>query len=1001
MKISCERCSAQYDLDENRIPPSGMMMKCPACLHQFTVRRGGATQPVMPKPPAPPATPPPKPPARREIELSTFHEDEGPTPLPDDAPGMMAPNPDEIDLPAPKESSAPELPAPKAASRGTAIPPPKPPALPVAAVTPARMPPPIPPKALDRGWTSDEPPASTSRPGAPGPDEIDLPAPVDPSRRDIIDLPAPKSAGAGPRPIQLDEDEADLLAPKERGPQVGISLDAPDLDDLPSMGHLGDEAGPPALELDNIDVVAPKVERPELPAPKAETTDVAPKAETTDVAPRAETVDVAFKGVSRLPPSSSTAEPARSAPPRAAAPAPAQDQHEDDEEKPKRRWGRALISAAGVLLLLGGVGVALGLFTGFGQQLLRGKQSTQVEQQLMTARKQMADDTLGSYRKAALGLESLVEQDPKATEAAALAVQAYLGAARLGLPSELKHADALLAKITDDKAAQLPDFQKAKALRSMVVGNFADARSKLGLVLQKAPADASALVYLGWTELAAGDPAAADQAFGRALAAEATRAAALYGAGVAKERLGDVAAAHDLYGRALARSPLHLGAAVGAVRTGPKAKTAANDAQAEVAQLIEKRSSSAAPKELGDAWATVGVLAAQQGRREEAEDRLKRALALDPENAMARVALARAQCDLKHCPDAVEPLRKLVAAQPKNVDARLVLVRALVETNGAAEAATTLAPAVKAAPKAAPVLYWQARVLLAQAKPDREQALQRFKDTIAADPKFIPAYIAESNTFAALDQPDDAVAALQAAQMKAADDAGLMVELGEAYLALGKPTDAEARFRAALEKEPEAGNARVDLGAALEAQNKLDEARAQYDQVANEDPKYPGILERQARLAARQGRKSDAARLFDQALKQGVPTESAAPGRGHALPRSGDRAARRRAQVGRGGPPRRRALGDGAPAVGAHGAGGRPRRRGAARGATRGDALRSTRGAPRARQGAGGDQQARPGDLRSTTWRAVRPIRRSWARRSWDARASSCAWARARMRWRS
>ena len=144
------------------------------------------------------------------------------------------------------------------------------------------------------------------------------------------------------------------------------------------------------------------------------------------------------------------------------------------------------------------------------------------------------------------------------------------------------------------------------------------------------------------------------------------------------------------------------------------------------------------------------MLASGQGRRDEAEDRLKRALGLDPDNAAARVALARVQCDLKHCADAVEPLQKLVAAQPKNLDARLALVRALVETNDAAEAATTLAPALqgRAQRRRAAVLYWQGRVLVAQAKPDREQALQRFKDAIAADPKFMPAYVAESNTFA-------------------------------------------------------------------------------------------------------------------------------------------------------------------------------------------------------------------------------------------------------------
>jgi tetratricopeptide (TPR) repeat protein len=482
----------------------------------------------------------------------------------------------------------------------------------------------------------------------------------------------------------------------------------------------------------------------------------------------------------------------------------------------------------------------------------------------------MADDTLGSYRKAAQSLQALVEADPKATEAAAVAAQARLGAARLGVASELREADTTLGRIVDEKAPELPDYQKAKALRAMVAGNFADARAKLGAVLAKAPADAGALAYLGWTELAAGDAAAADKAFARALAAEATRAAALYGDGVAKERLGDAAAAHDLYARALTRSPTHFGAAVGAARTGAKG----NEAQAAVQEIIDKRAPAAGPKEVGDAWATVGVLAERQGRRDEAEDRLKRALALDPDNAGARVALGRVQCELKHCADAVEPLKKLVAAQPSNLQARIGLTRALVETNDVPAAAAMLAPAVKEAPKSATVLYWQARLLVAQAKPDREAALAKLKDAIAADPKFLPAYVAESSVFAALAQPDDAVAALQAAQAQAADDPELMIELGEAYLSLARPADAEARFRSALDKKPDARNARVDLGAALEAQNKLDEARAEYDKVAAEDAKYPGILERQAKLAVKQGRKDDAAKLFDEALKTGTPTQS-------------------------------------------------------------------------------------------------------------------------------
>src|SRR5215470_3582016 len=81
MKVSCESCGAQYDLDERRIPPSGITMKCPACLHQFQVKKPGAAAP----PPPPAAVPPPK----REVALSPIE--------------------DEVDLPAPKPKSDPKL----------------------------------------------------------------------------------------------------------------------------------------------------------------------------------------------------------------------------------------------------------------------------------------------------------------------------------------------------------------------------------------------------------------------------------------------------------------------------------------------------------------------------------------------------------------------------------------------------------------------------------------------------------------------------------------------------------------------------------------------------------------------------------------------------------------------------------------------------------------------------------------------------------------------------
>ncbi len=37
MKVSCDSCQAEYNIDESRIPPEGLQIKCPKCLATFTV----------------------------------------------------------------------------------------------------------------------------------------------------------------------------------------------------------------------------------------------------------------------------------------------------------------------------------------------------------------------------------------------------------------------------------------------------------------------------------------------------------------------------------------------------------------------------------------------------------------------------------------------------------------------------------------------------------------------------------------------------------------------------------------------------------------------------------------------------------------------------------------------------------------------------------------------------------------------------------------------------
>jgi len=970
MKITCESCGAHYDLDEAKVPAAGLTMKCPACLHQFLVRRplsGG----------------PPPPTLGREIELSSVEDDH--TPLPEDAPGLVAPRTavtgstafDEIDLPAPKmpkgrpaiqlmppagkSQKAPieveptrddgaisisldtgalggepddviDLPAPVAqgSPRGGPqlevidLPAPKAtPSPPKAAPPPPKIVPP-PPKIVPPP-PKIVPPAAAAPP--PPPPSKAVPTSVSPPPRvppnitashnartvhekqssqeqtavdDLIDLPAPK--GTPLAHISREDEAPDLLAPKRAGGaprpsgpppsmapvSVPVDLDAPDPEDLDLVAPVkrGSPApslssepydGPPSVDLESIDLVAPKhggpsddgstdidVVAPVAPKPLAETVLLPQGNKTADRSLDDPTPVEAQK--LELPLTKPVLPPKNKAQAK-------QKVEDDEDERPKRRLPRVLMAVGGVVFLVGAVGVGLGVFTGqgyFGANLWNSHHKED-EVKLIAARKLLTDDTLASYLKAAVELRGLNENDLKNREAASLEAQAHLCAGRLGSSSETKAAEALLGKLTagDAPEGKSQDLRKAQALRALVAGKPGDARGQLQALLTTAPADAVALVYLGWTELSVGDFAAADAAFAKALASEPTRVAALYGDGLAKERTGDPVAAQDLYTRALARSPTHFAALVGAARVGPP-----RQAKEKIDELISKRSAVAAPRELADAWTSLGVLAAEAGRRDEAEDRLKRALSLDGEMTAARVALARVQCDGGKCGEAVAPLGKIVGAQPKNLAARLALVRAQAESGASNDAGRTLEGAVAQAPRDPRVLYWEGRVQLLADPPERDKALGFFKDAVGGDPKYIAAYLAESNTFAQLGKADDALDALRQAENRASDDPGLMTELGRAYLQLGKAADAEARFRAALAKRPDLQLARMELGASLEAEDKPADAAIEYEAVAKAEPDYPGLAERQARLAVKQGKRDQAWELYQKALKAGVPTHA-------------------------------------------------------------------------------------------------------------------------------
>ncbi len=248
LKVECESCKAPYQVDERRVPPAGLKMRCPKCGHTFLV-----TDPSKGAPPGG-ADGAAKPPPKKATMV-------GLAPKPPPAANKPAAAP-----PAPAAAPGPSIPTLDFGD--TALPAVKPAAPPAAAKPPPVVPPPftglddldLPALPSDVGLPSAvnrpaaKPAPAPAPPPAAKPDpftfEVDLPA--------IAPPPPPRGGSGGFGSI-------DLPAPKPAGGLGGI----PDLPSAKSGGGFGDLPAP-KLGGGFGDLPAPKPGGGfgDLPAPK-------------------------------------------------------------------------------------------------------------------------------------------------------------------------------------------------------------------------------------------------------------------------------------------------------------------------------------------------------------------------------------------------------------------------------------------------------------------------------------------------------------------------------------------------------------------------------------------------------------------------------------------------------------------------------------------------------------------------------------------------------------
>jgi predicted Zn finger-like uncharacterized protein len=170
LKVECESCKAPYQVDERRVPPTGLKMRCPKCGHTFLVTDPSKGAGAAPAPPQAPGAAPADRPKMKQTMVGVGAFGAGKAPPMPAKPAAAAPPP-----------AAPPGPPPFEFDDGLALPAVKPSVPKVVRAAPAAAPPPAPPPQM----------APSSLPGL---DDLDLPA-----LAGEVGLPAAVNRQAGPR----------------------------------------------------------------------------------------------------------------------------------------------------------------------------------------------------------------------------------------------------------------------------------------------------------------------------------------------------------------------------------------------------------------------------------------------------------------------------------------------------------------------------------------------------------------------------------------------------------------------------------------------------------------------------------------------------------------------------------------------------------------------------------------------------------------------------------
>jgi tetratricopeptide (TPR) repeat protein len=601
-----------------------------------------------------------------------------------------------------------------------------------------------------------------------------------------------------------------------------------------------------------------------------------------------------------------------------------------DAEPPRsfaRRHWLAILSVSLAVVVLGGGGITY--------RLVRHRnRAAEVKQDVASARKGLARDTVGALREAAKVLEEARELDPENREALSLSAQV---AALLASD----HGDEAARDLALKLAATGQAGEGGLAARYILAATSTE-RAVYAEPIVTAPGAAGPLLQTlaGEALLLRGDADGAARRLEAAARATPPMLRALADLGDLYREQGRAEEALPYYQAALSAHPTHPRAAVGAAEVRLALGRDPADSLRELRAVEADPQSAPRPRDRLRFELTLAKVLAAGGDRAAAADRLDRVTARLGPRAEVAAALAEIHLAAGAFGDAEAEAQRAVRLAPKEVGYRILLARAedgrghwremlrategqqarelrlwrgiaLYQLGDFRRAEAELQRTARDGKMPAEAAAWYAlaelglgREAQARAVLDKlvslksppsvafvaagkvelaggrmEAAERHFRSAVDRNPSSLEGHCALGRLLLARGRAKDAAPFLERAAKLNPFHAEARLALGNARLDAGDGRGARDEYGGVLEVEPRSGEALRGLAAAWLAEQKPREARRAAERATSADPRNPRSWLSAARAALADGDDRAARRHAERALKLAPRGETAAEAR--------------------------------------------------------------------------------------------------------------------------